>query len=219
MDFISLESLAIEDTLVSILIRFAVNLTVLFVLIRLIYYRFTKKEEFVFSYFLLGIIINLICSLLGTVDIQIGMALGLFAIFAILRFRTVTFTVKEMTYIFIVIGVSVINSQANIPPPFIGAVVVNSIIVIATLILELFLLNNSLNSYTIKYNKADLLKPDRESELLRDLSIITGYKVVKVTINEFDTTKGNSELIVWFKEKYKQEDRPAELTVPGNVPL
>ncbi len=101
------------------MIRFAINLLVIFILVGLIYYRFTGKKEYVFSFFLMGIIIFLLCALLQTVNIQLGMALGLFAIFSILRFRTVNFSAKEMTYIFVVIGVSVINSQANIPPPVI----------------------------------------------------------------------------------------------------
>jgi len=74
-----------------------------------------------------------------TVNIQLGMALGLFAVFAILRFRTVNYTAKDMTYIFTVIGVSVINSQANISPSLLGALLVNSIIIITAIILELFL--------------------------------------------------------------------------------
>lgn len=187
-----------EASLLSILIRFALNLVVLIVLILFIYYRFSRKEEFVFSYFMLGSVINLLCSLLGTVNIQIGMALGLFAIFAILRFRTVTYTVKDMTYIFIVIGISVINSQANIPPPIIGAVAINSIIIIGTLILELFLRRRALSSYILKYNKLDLLKPGRNTELLNDLTLTTGTKIEKVRILEMDAVKGNAELEVYF---------------------
>jgi Domain of unknown function (DUF4956) len=195
----SLESLALQTTLLSIMFRFMFNLLILFILIRLIYYRFSRKEEYVFTYFMMGMVIFLLCSLLGTVDIQIGMALGLFAIFAILRFRTVNFSVKDMTYIFVVIGISVINSQANIPPPVIGAIVVNFVILGATLILELFYLKNSLSSYVVKYNKPELLAPGRKTELLEDLSRITGLTVVRVSIHELDVTKNNCEVEIWYK--------------------
>ena len=124
----SLDSLSVDHTLVSLLIRFFVNLFVLIILIRVIYYRYSRKDEFLFSFLILGIIIFLIVSLLETIEVQMGMALGLFAIFAILRFRTKDLTVKEMTYIFTTIGVSVINSQAHIPPPILGAIVINSLI-------------------------------------------------------------------------------------------
>jgi len=196
----SFESIALEDTLLSILIRFGINLIVLFIIIWLIYYRFTKKEEYVFSFFMMGIIIFLLCSLLETVNIQLGMALGLFAIFAILRFRTVNYTAKDMTYIFAVIGISVINSQANIPPPIIGAIVINSIIIVATLILEIFLNKRSLSTIIITYNKTELLHPDKRKELLRELTNLTGQEIKKVTIRKVDLNKGNCELEAHFPD-------------------
>lgn len=196
----SFESLAVEDTLLSILIRFGINLLVLFIIIRLIYYRFTKKEEYVFSFFLMGITIFLLCSLLETVDIQLGMALGLFAIFAILRFRTVNYTAKDMTYIFAVIGISVINSQADIPPPVIGAIVINSIIIAATIILELFNKKRALSSMVITFKNLELLRPDKRKELLQELTNLTGQEIRKVFIRKVDLNKGNAELEAHFPD-------------------
>ena len=191
-------SLITETTLFSIMLRFGLNLLVLLILIRIIYYKFSKKEDYVFAYFMMGIVIFLLTSLLGTVDIQIGMALGLFAIFAILRFRTENFTVKDMTYMFIVIGASVINSQANVSPPVFGAIGVNFIILIATYILELFLFKNSHTSHALKYGKLELLHPSKRRELIQDLNSITGYNIEKVTIKEVDTIKNDAELIIWY---------------------
>ena len=99
---------------------------------------------------------------------QMGMALGFYAIFAILRFRTKDLTVKEMTYIFITIGVSVINSQARIPPPVLGAVVINSIIISAVFLLEVYLHSRATSSITVSYSNLDLLAPGRMTELLAD---------------------------------------------------
>jgi hypothetical protein len=197
----SFDSLAVQNTLLSIMIRFFTNLIVLFILIRIIYYKYSKKEEYVFSFFLMGIIIFLICSLLETVDIQLGMALGLFAIFAILRFRTVNYTVKDMTYIFTVIGISVINSQANIPPPLVGAIVVNAIIIITAFLLEIFLQKRSHTSILIIYNKLELLKPSFKKDLLKDLSAETGQNIEKVIIRKMDISKKNAELEVYFMDK------------------
>ncbi|HPC97464.1 MAG TPA: DUF4956 domain-containing protein [Bacteroidales bacterium] len=193
-------NLATEVSLLSILVRFAFNLAVLFILIFLIYYRYSKKEEYLFSYMLIGVVIFLITSLLNTVNIQLGLALGLFAVFAILRFRTVNYSVKDMTYVFTVIGISVINSQANIPPPLVGAIIVNSLILATTFGLEIFLQKKSLSSFTINYRKTELLKPAMKTELLRDLSDITGRSIVRVTIKEIDTGKGSAELEVFFRE-------------------
>lgn len=198
MSFISIAN---EDTLLSIMIRFGINFLVLFILVRLIYYRYSKKEEFLFSFFLMGIIIFFICAILETVDIQLGMALRLFAIFAILRFRTVTYTVKDITYIFTIIGISVINSQANVPPPLVGAIVINSIILITVFLLEIFLKKRALNSLIIIYYKIDLLNPVYRKELLKDLSDQTGKNIEKVKIREIDINKSSSEIEVYFKDK------------------
>ena len=197
----SFDSLAVEHTLLSVLIRFFTNLVVLFILIRVIYYKYSKKEEYLFSFFLMGIIIFLLVSLLETVDIQLGMALGLFAVFAILRFRTVNYSVKDMTYIFTVIGISVINSQANIPPPLIGAIVVNSIILLAAYFLEIFLQKRAHISILIIYNNLELLKPGFKKDLIRDLSAQTGQKVEKVIIRKIDIIKRNAELEIYFMDK------------------
>jgi hypothetical protein len=196
----SIDSLALENTLWSTLLRFIINLVVLFVLIRVIYYKYSKKEEYLFSFFLMGIIIFLICSLLKTVEIQMGMAIGLFAIFAILRFRTVNYSVKDMTYIFAVIGVSVINSQANLSPPIIGAIVINSVILITTFFLEIFVHRKALTSLIIIYDKPLLLTPNFRQDLLKDLSIHTGQNIEKVKIRKIDINRGNAEVEVFFKD-------------------
>jgi hypothetical protein len=197
----SLETFILDNALVSLLIRFFFNLLVLFILIRTIYYKFTRKAEYLFSFILMGIIIFLLCSLLGTVNIQLGMALGLFAVFAILRFRTVTYTTKDMTYTFTVIGVSVINSQANVPPPLVGALIVNSVIIIAAIILEFFLRKNALVKVLIVYNKPELLNPGFRGELMKELSDYTGEFIESVKIRKIDIGKGNAELEVYFREK------------------
>lgn len=196
-----LEKLLSEVTLANILIRFGFNLLVLTILVYFIYYKHSKKEEYLFSFYLIGVVIFLICALLKTVDIQLGLALGLFAVFAILRFRTVNYTVKDMTYIFAVIGVSVINSQANIPPPVIGAVVINSLIIIIAWLLELYTRKRTLTSFIIQYKNLNLLKPAARQDLLRELSVLTGYDIRNVVIKEMNIEKGSAELEVFFREQ------------------
>ncbi|MBG0859574.1 MAG: DUF4956 domain-containing protein [Bacteroidales bacterium] len=197
----SIETLAQSSSLWSLLLRFVINLIVLFIVIVILYYKNTKKEEYVFSFFLMGIMIFLICSVLETIELQMGMALGLFAIFAILRFRTINYSVKEMTYIFTIIGISVINSQAHIPPPVVGAVIVNSVVIGAIYILEMFFRKRTLNSFTITYNKTELLNPELHQDLLKDLSAQTGQKVERVKIRKMDLGKKSAELEIFFREK------------------
>ncbi|MGB4291383.1 MAG: DUF4956 domain-containing protein [Bacteroidales bacterium] len=196
-----LEKLLSEVTLANILIRFGFNLLVLTILVYFIYYKHSKKEEYLFSFYLIGVVIFLICALLKTVDIQLGLALGLFAVFAILRFRTVNYTVKDMTYIFAVIGVSVINSQANVPPPVIGAIVINSLIVIIAWLLEIYTRKRTLSSFIIQYRNLSMLKPAARQDLLRELSVMTGYDIRNVVIKEMNIEKGSAELEVFFRDQ------------------
>lgn len=195
------EELLHNHTLWNLLIRFFLNLLVLYIISGVIYYKFSKKEEYVFSNILMGIMIFLICSILESIEVKMGTAMGLFAVFAILRFRTITYSVKDITYIFIIIGISVINSQAHIPPVVLGAIVINVSIILITFILELYWRKNYLNRFIILYDKPEMLKPGLNKELLKDLSRQTGQNIEKVVILRMDTKRCNAEVEVYFKEK------------------
>jgi hypothetical protein len=196
-----LNDIILENSLWNLLIRFFLNLFVLYILIGVIYYKYSKKVEMVFSNILIGIMIFLICSILESIELHIGMALGLFGIFSIIRFRTTTYSVKDITYIFIVIGISIINSQAHIPPPILGAALINISVVLITYLLELYLKNKLLNKFLIIYKKPEMLKPDLNKELLKDLSRQTGQNIEKVKIIKLNIDKGNAQVEVYFKDK------------------
>ena len=195
-----LNSFLLNHSLWNLLIRFFLNLLVLYVLIGLIYYRYSKKAEFLFSFVIMGVMIFLICSVLGTIELQVGLAVGLFAVFAILRFRTVLYTVKDITYVFVIIGISVINSQANIPPPIIGAVVINLSIILLVYYFEIFLKKKNLKMALVSYDKIEYLKPELKKELLNDLTIQTGLQVERAVILEIDIRKRNAELEIYFRD-------------------
>lgn len=199
----------LEYPLWNLLTRFIINSVVLYLIIGQVYYRFSKKEEYLFFYSLTGIMIFLICSILGSIELQIGLALGLFAIFAIIRFRTVAFSVKDMTYMFSIIGISIINSQANIPPPVVGAVLVNATIILLTYSLEKFLEKKQVEKRNIVFNKLELLRPENKSELLKQLSLLTGQDILKVIVEKVDYDKMRAELEVYFKEERIRYENPS----------
>lgn len=188
-----------DFSLTNLLLRFFLNLTVLYALVGLIYYKFSKKPEYVFQFVLIGNMIFMICSIMKTIDMPMGVALGLFAIFAIIRFRTVQYSVRDITYVFVIIGVSVINSQANIDPPIVSAAVINLSTLILIFMLEIFLRNNHTQTLNIIYNKPDLLKPGNNKELLNDLSLQTGQNIERVVIKKIDIVKGSAEVEVHYR--------------------
>lgn len=200
----SINTLALDHSLWSIIMRFFFNLIVLFILLGIIYYKYNKKEKYLFSFFLMGIMIFLVCSILETVEIQIGLALGLFAIFAILRFRSRNFSVKDMTYIFAAIGVSVINALARIPPPVLGAILINLLILSSAFLLEIFLQKRTFSKYLVIYNKIELLDPVLIQDLLKDISVHTGQNIERVKIRKININKGNAEVEVYFRNNLTQ---------------
>ena len=121
------------------------NFFVIFIISKFIYLKFNKNKfslDFFFTYNSAGLITFLLCFLLSNVKLDLGFALGLFAIFAILRFRTQTISVKEMTYFFITIGISAINALYN-SASFVELIVTNFSILVILILLELFIKNNS----------------------------------------------------------------------------
>jgi len=195
-----MENLFNSMTLGGVLLRFLVNLVFLIILIQLLYFRYSKKEKFLFTFFLIGVTVFFICSMLKDIKIEIGIGLGLFAIFQILRFRTRNFSVKDMAYIFTTIGISVINS-INVPEfPLIGFIIINVIIVTVVFVLEEHLRKNSFSKYSIYYGNLELLRPGSNNKLIKDLSSKTGLDIMKVKIRNIDFTREVAHLEIYFKE-------------------
>jgi len=131
---------------------------------------------------------------------EIGMGLGLFAIFGILRFRTRNFSVKDMAYTFTTIGISVINSVNIMDFPILGFLIINIIILLSIFILEEHLKKNTFSKYSIFYDKIELLKPESKHKLIKDLSSKTGLHITKVKIRNINLKRDIAELEVYFKE-------------------
>jgi hypothetical protein len=184
-----------------VLLRFVMNMFFLFILIKSLYFRYSKKENFLFTFFLIGIIVFFICTMLKDIQIGVGMGFGLFAIFSILRFRTRNFSIKDMAYIFATIGISVVNSLKMNDFPIIGSVIINVIIVSAVFILEEYLKRNTFEKYSIFYDNIDLLKPGCKNKLLKDVSSKTGRDILKISIINIDFKRGVAHLEIYYKNK------------------
>jgi hypothetical protein len=127
-----------DDPMWEVLTRLAINVGVLFIIIKFLYARNSDKKGNLFAFFLMGIMIFMLCVVLKGVDLQMGMALGLFAVFSIIRYRTKNMAIKDMAYLFTVIGVSAINALIDFPNPVRGTLFVNFVIVLTVFLLEYF---------------------------------------------------------------------------------
>lgn len=184
----------------SIMWRFTVNLVSLIILVRFIYFRFSGKEKFAFSFFLMGILTFFITSVLNSVFLQMAGAFGLFAVLGIMRMRTRNFSIKDMAYTFATLGISVINALNVLKFPLLGIVIINIIILLSAYLLELFVIQNSSVRLSITYENLDLLRPEKKQKLLRDVSELTGKEVLKVKIRKINYKSKVAELDITCKE-------------------
>jgi signal transduction histidine kinase len=183
------------------MIRFVINTVILIILIRFIYFKYTQKEKFAFTFFLMGIMVFFLTSMLNTnVMVQFSFGFGLFAIFAILRFRTRNFSLKDMSYIFTVIGLSLINALKLVGFPVLGVLIFNIIVLTSIVILERFSLNNSTTTHSIVYENLELLKSGKKHKLYKDVSELMGKEILKIKIRRIDFTKKTAILDIYYKD-------------------
>ncbi len=189
------------DSFLAFILRFAFDLFVTLVIVRLIYYPKNKRKDYLFTYILIGISVFLLCILLESVDLQLGFALGLFAIFGIIRYRTNPMPIKEMTYLFLIIAVSVINALSGNNISYVELFFSNVAIIGSSWLLErVFLLEHEATK-TIVYERIELIKPENHSMLIIDLEQRTGLKINRVEVGEINFLRDTAIVKIYYYEK------------------
>ena len=193
-----------ESLFSNIFIRFSFNLFIAFVIIKLIYHRDHKGNDFVFTYFMFNTLIFFFAYILGSLDINMAFGFGLFAVFAILRYRTDPIPIKEMTYLFIVITIGVINALSGNQVVFIELFFANVTIVLLTFLLERHWVNNlpdnGLSSKTVVYNNMEMIKPENHQALIDELAQKTGLSIVSCKIGRLNFVENQVNVKLYYKE-------------------
>ena len=189
-----------EDFL-KLIVKTVFNLMIITVIIRYIYYPVTKNKDYLFTYFLISMTVFLLCVLLDSVKLQLGFALGLFAIFGIIRYRTDPIAIKEMTYLFLVIGISVVNALSNKKISHAELVFANLMIVFITYGMEKLWLLKHQSRKNITYEKIELILPEKREELIADLKVRTGIDVIRVEIRRIDFLRDTANLRIFYYEE------------------
>lgn len=185
-------------SLTMMVFRFVLNMFFILILIQFFYFRKSRRLDYYFTFILVSISIFFLIYLLGSVKIKVGMALGLFAIFGIIRYRTETIPVREMTYIFLIISLSVINAIAQ-NLSYAELFATNIIYVLAVWIVESFRGFRTLSSKLILYDRVDNIHPDQRLELIEDLRKRTGLKIVKVEVGAINFMQDTVMLKVFYE--------------------
>ena len=188
------------EDLLGLVIRMLLHLSFVFVLVRLIYYPIAKRKDFLFTYFLFSISIFTMCFLLESVKLEMGFALGLFAVFGIIRYRTDAIPIKEMTYLFIVIGMSVMNALINKKISIAELMFANVAILAMTYCLEHVWLLRHESQKLVVYEKITLIQKGRRAELIADLEERTGIKINRVEIGKIDFLRDTVMVKIYFYE-------------------
>lgn len=190
-----------------LLIRLAINLLFLTILIRALYYTKTRRKDYLFTYYLIGTITFFLCFGLMQMDIDTGMGLGLFAIFGIIRYRTDAIEIKEMTYLFMVIGISVVNALASNELSISEVGVINISVVLLTYLLENIWLMKHETRKTINYERIDLIKPENYDLMKADLEKRTGLTINRVEVGKIDFLNDTAMVrIYYFADEQEYSD-------------
>ena len=183
-----------------LIFKFAIDFIFLFVIVRLVYYKVKDEKDYVFTFFIFNILTFFICYLLRKVPMEMGFALGLFAVFGILRYRTEAIPVRQMTYLFIVIGISMINALANKSISIIELVFTNGIITLITYAIDRVWFQSLELTKSITYEKIDLILPEKEEELIEDLKLRTGLNINSVKVGKIDFLRDTAQVTIYYKE-------------------
>ncbi len=181
-----------------LVLRFSINLVVLGSILQFIYARNSRRRDFYFSYMSVGVIVFLLCFLLNSVKLELGFALGLFAIFGIIRYRTDAIPIKEMTYLFIIIGVSVMNALANKKVSYAELLFTNSVIFFGLWFLEYRLKLKQEGSLRIIYENIENIHTSKYELMREELTHRTGIDIERFEVEKIDYLKDIAIITIYF---------------------
>ena len=192
IDFFDLEDFS------KLLFKFGINFIFLILIVRLIYYRVKDDKDYVFTYIMFNILTFFICFLLRKVPMEMGFALGLFAVFGILRYRTEAIPIRQMTYLFIVIGISMINALSNKSISIFEVLFTNGLITLITYLIDRLWFQTIEEKKSIVYEKIELIKPKNKQELIKDLKERTGLPIHEVKVDKIDFLRDTAAVTIYY---------------------
>ena len=200
MEIYGIEFFNLED-LSKLLFKFGINFIFLIVIVRLIYYKIKDDKDYVFTFIMFNILTFFICFLLRKVPMQMGFALGLFAVFGILRYRTEAIPIRQMTYLFIVIGISMINALSNKSISIFELLFTNGLITLITYLIDSVWFQSIEESKIILYEKIELIKPENQEEMIKDLRQRTGLPIHSFKVDKIDFLRDTASIKIFYNRE------------------
>jgi hypothetical protein len=201
----------------SLMARFLLDLLFTVIAVRVVYSRLYHQRDYIFTYLLLNVVTFFLAFLLSKSPIGLGSAFGLFAVFGILRYRTEGIQVRNLTYLFVVIGVALLNALANDQISLVELVTVNAIIVGSVCILEASSFSGREESRQVLYDRLDLLGPTTQPQLLEDLRARTRLPVERYVIGDVDLLRDSACITVYYPVSSRRNTVAAQRPVARDV--
>ena len=198
----------------NLLIAFLINFIAIMIVVRWLYYPKCKRGEFFFTYILIAISTFMLIYVLGDVKLKAGIALGLFAIFSIIRYRTEQVAIREMTYLFIIIALSAINGLTVSELSLGEVIIINLLFIVSIWFCESKVLISHYSYKVIKYDNVNLITPDKREELITDLEKRTGLKIEKVEVGSIDFLKDAAIVKMYYKSAASNNSVDTTLKAP-----
>jgi len=201
-----------QASLLTLLVRFAFHFLICWIITRCFYYPKSRRNDYYFTFMLFAVTIFLLIILMDNMKIQISFALGLFAIFGMIRYRTETLKIREMTYLFIIIGISIINGLA-LTVSYVELLVTNALFIISIWLFESNIITTRrTETKIILYDKIENAKHGREDELIADLKERTGLDVTNVEVGHIDFLRDVAFVKVTYKPFSRTSNTINEIT-------
>lgn len=180
-----------------LLLRFLFNMLVVTIIIHMLYFPKSRRLDYYFTFMLISVSIFFLIFLLGSVKLKIGFALGLFAIFGIIRYRTESMPVREMTYLFVIIAVSVINALAA-EDNYIELLLANVLFLLTIWLCESNRWLKHISEKLIVYDRVDLITPERRDEMMADLKKRTGLDIKTFDVGAVDYLRDTAMVKIYY---------------------
>ena len=212
----SASNFAVTPLLGSLFVSLLINLITVWVVVHFFYYPKGRRRDYYFTFIMLSVSIFMLIALLlqDSADMGIGAALGLFAIFGIIRYRTESVPIREMTYLFFLVALSVLNGKSD-SLTLLEQIIVNAAFVVCVWICENFLTHSNEGCKFVKYDNIELIKPERYDELKADLEERLGLKIIRVEVGAVDFLTDMTMLRVFYldsEKRIKSVDRQLKIT-------
>ena len=182
----------------NMLFRLLISVITVGIIVHAFYYPKAKRRDYYFTFSIIGVSIFLLIYLMGGVKLKVGFALGLFAIFGIIKYRTEQVPIREMTYMFVIIAVAAINGLAS-KVSYFELLVTNLIFIIALAICENTKWMKHVPSKLIKYDNVKLIAHGKEDELKADLEKRLGLKIIRIEVGNVDFLKDSAIIKIYYE--------------------